>query len=422
MYRQTRNELAAPVRSGPTIGHDIRGKIQPSWWHLCKLVAGDNRVKICYFDPFSGISGDMTVGALLDAGADWVTLQRALQSLQLPASFTFEKTKRKGIAAGKFSVSHQEQKKHRHLPFIQKLIGTADLTETARKNALAVFDKLAEAESKSHDVPVDKVHFHEVGAIDSICDIVGACVALDSFGVSEVHCGRINVGSGTVETEHGTLPVPAPATTELLKDKPIYSAGPATELTTPTGAAILAALATNFGAVPPMRVLSQGFGAGDKDFPMQANVLRVLIGERPGASEATTVSMIEANIDDSTPQVLGYAMERLLSEGALDVTLAPIFMKKNRPATLLSVMATPDRAEHLAAIVFAETSTLGMRIYQAERRVLARTMAEVETRYGKIQVKHAENGNATPEFDDCRRAALEHGVPLRAVISEAIKK
>ena len=207
-----------------------------------------------------------------------------------------------------------------------------------------------------------------------------------------------------------------------MKEKPIYSAGPATELTTPTGAAILATLATSFGAVPPMRILAQGFGAGDKDFPMQANVLRVLVGERTGASEATTVSMIEANIDDSTPQVLGYAMERLLSEGALDVTLAPIFMKKNRPATLLSVMSTPERADHLAGIVFAETSTLGMRIYQAERRVLARTMTQVETRYGKIQVKHAENGNATPEFDDCRRAALEHGVPLRDVISEAVKK
>ena len=167
-------------------------------------------MKICYFDPFSGISGDMTVGALLDAGADWGGLQSALQSLQLPATFTFERTKRKGIAAGKFSVQHEEQKKHRHLPFIQKLIGAAEITDNARKNALAVFDNLAEAESKSHNVPVEKVHFHEVGAIDSICDIVGACVALDSLGVSEIHCARINVGSGTVETEHGMLPVPAP--------------------------------------------------------------------------------------------------------------------------------------------------------------------------------------------------------------------
>jgi uncharacterized protein (TIGR00299 family) protein len=378
-------------------------------------------MKICYFDAFSGISGDMTVGALLDAGADWKGLESALGSLNLEASFTFEKTKRKGIAAGKFSVTHGEQKKHRHLPHIQKIIAAAELTDKARKDSLAVFDKLAEAESKSHNVPIEKVHFHEVGAIDSICDIVGACVALDSLGISELHCSRINVGSGTVETEHGTLPVPAPATTELLKDKPIYSAGPATELTTPTGAALLSTLATGYGALPPMRILAQGFGAGDKDFPMQANVLRALIGERTGASESTTVSMIEANIDDSTPQVLGYAMERLLNEGALDVTLSPLFMKKNRPATLLSVMAAPDHVERLAAVVFAETSTLGMRIFQAERRVQARTFSEVETAYGNIRVKHAENGNATPEFDDCRRAALEHNVPLRTVIAEALK-
>ncbi len=379
-------------------------------------------VKICYFDAFSGISGDMTVGALLDAGADWNGLHAALHSLNLDAAFTFEKTKRKGMAAGKFSVSFSEQKKHRHLPHIQKIIAAGELSETARNNALAVFERLAIAESKAHDVPVEKVHFHEVGAVDSICDIVGACVALDLLGVSEVYCSRINVGSGTVETEHGTLPVPAPATTELLMGKPVYSAGPLTELTTPTGAALVSTLAKGFGAMPPLKVLAQGYGAGDKDFPMQANVLRALIGESGSATESTTVSVIEANIDDSTPQVLGYAMERLLSEGALDVTLSPLLMKKNRPATLLSVICTPEQAENLAAIVFAETSTLGMRIHQAERRVLARTISEVETPYGRIHVKHAENGNQTAEFDDCRRAALEHHVPLRTVISAAVKK
>ncbi len=378
-------------------------------------------MKICYLDAFSGISGDMTVGALLDAGADWHGLQQALASLNLEASFSFERTKRKGIAAGKFSVSHGEQKKHRHLPHIQKIIGAADLTDKARANALAVFDRLAQAESKSHNVPLEKVHFHEVGAIDSICDIVGACVALDSLSVAELYCSRINVGSGTVETEHGTLPVPAPATTELLKDKPIYAAGPATELTTPTGAALLSTLAVGFGALPAMRVISQGFGAGDKEFPMQANVLRALVGEKTGASEATTVNVIEANIDDSTPQVLGYAMERLLEEGALDVTLSPLYMKKNRPGTLLSVIATVDQVERLAAVISAETSTLGMRIFQAERRVQVRQFSEVETTYGKIRLKHAENGMATPEFDDCRRAALEHKVPLRTVIAEALK-
>ncbi len=194
-------------------------------------------------------------------------------------------------------------------------------------------------------MPLEKVHFHEVGAVDSICDIAGACVALDLLGVTEVYSSRINVGSGTVQTQHGILPVPTPATAELLKNRPIYSAGPEAELTTPTGAAILATLASEFGNLPATRVLAQGFGAGDKDFPMQANVLRALIGERTRASESVSVTVLEANIDDSTPQVLGYAMERLLEAGALDVTLTPIFMKKNRPGTLLSVVAAPELAE-----------------------------------------------------------------------------
>jgi pyridinium-3,5-bisthiocarboxylic acid mononucleotide nickel chelatase len=280
-------------------------------------------MKICYFDAFSGISGDMTVGALVDAGAGWDALEAALHSLNLAATVRVEKTKRKGIVASKFSVDFTEQKKHRHLPQIEKIIFAGELSARARQNALAVFRKLGEAEAKSHDVPLEKVHFHEVGAIDSICDIVGACVALDLLGVEEVRSSRINVGSGTVRTEHGILPVPTPATVELLKDRPVYSAGPETELTTPTGAALVSTLSSGFGPLPALRVLSQGFGAGDKDFPMQANVLRVLIGERTHAPESTSVTVLEANIDDSTPQILGYAMERLFEAGALDFTQTP---------------------------------------------------------------------------------------------------
>jgi len=374
---------------------------------------------LCYFDAFSGISGDMTVGALLDAGADWPTVESALQSLNLDATFRLYKTKRKGIAASKFCVDFTEQKKHRHLPHIEKIIQAGHLSTKAKTNALAVFQRLGEAESQTHDVPIEKVHFHEVGAVDSICDIVGACVALDSLSASEIHCSRINVGGGTVETEHGTLPVPAPATSLLLKDHPIYSAGPQTELTTPTGAALVTTLATHFGALPAIQLKAQGFGAGDKDFPGQANVLRVLIGERTNAVEATSVSILEANIDDSSPQVLGYAMERLLAAGALDVTLTPIYMKKNRAATMLSVIASPELTEQLAAVLFAETSTLGLRITQAERRVLARQMAEVETSFGKVRIKYNEHGSFAPEYEDCRQAAPAKGVPLRAVIGEA---
>ena len=376
-------------------------------------------MKICYFDAFSGISGDMTVGALLDAGADWRALETALASLNLGATCRVEKTKRKGIAASKFTVTHQEQKKHRHLPHIEKIIAAGEIPAKARDNALAVFRRLGEAEAETHGVPIEKVHFHEVGAIDSICDIVGACVALDSLGVEEIYCSQVNVGSGTVETEHGTLPIPAPATARLLKDRPIYSAGPQTELTTPTGAALITTLAQGFGALPSVRMLAQGFGAGDKDFPMQANVLRVLVGEKTSAAEATSVTILEANIDDSTPQVLGYAMERLFAEGALDVTLTPVFMKKNRPATLISVIAAPETVEELAAVLFAETSTLGLRMISAERRVLAREIAEVETSFGKIRVKYNERGGVTPEYEDCRRVAAEKGVPLRVVIGEA---
>ncbi len=376
-------------------------------------------MKLCYFDAFSGISGDMTVGALLDAGASWDGLQTALHSLNLGASFRLEKTKRHGISASKFSVDAPAEKKHRHLPHIEKIIEAGALSDRSRGNALAVFRRLGEAEAQSHAVPIEKVHFHEVGAIDSICDIVGACVALDLLGIDAVYSSRINVGSGTVHTEHGLLPVPAPATTTLLLNRPVYSSGPETELTTPTGAALVSTLAKDFGKLPPIRLLAQGFGAGDKDFPMQANVLRVLIGEQTSAVESTTISVLEANIDDSTPQVLGYAMERLLKAGALDVTLTPVQMKKNRPGSQLSVICGPGHVDTLSQILFAETSTLGIRIFDAQRRVLARNVEEVETEHGRIRVKFTDGGSFAPEYDDCRRIAEDHQVPLREVISQA---
>lgn len=378
-------------------------------------------MKVCYFDAFSGISGDMTVGALLDAGADWNGVRSALESLELGASFRLERTKRKGIAAAKFSVDFAEQKKHRHLPHIEKIIIAAKLSERAQKDALNVFRRLGEAEAKSHDVPIEKVHFHEVGAVDSICDIVGACVALDLLGIEELHSSKLNVGSGTVNTEHGVLPVPAPATAELLRDKPVYAAGPEVELTTPTGAALVSTLAAGFGPVPSMRLMSQGFGAGDKDFPSQANVLRVLIGERTQASEATTVRVLEANIDDSTPQMLGFAMERLFEAGALDVTLTPVFMKKQRAATQISVIARPENTGTLSSILFAETTTLGIRILEAQRCVLGRQFEEIATSYGTVRVKRSDGGAVAPEYDDCRKLALEHRVPLRAIMTEVFR-
>jgi pyridinium-3,5-bisthiocarboxylic acid mononucleotide nickel chelatase len=375
-------------------------------------------MKICYFDAFSGISGDMTVGALLDAGASWQGLQSALGSLNLGATYAVERTKRRGIAASKFQVRGGEQKAHRHLPQVEKIIASGDLTARAKEKAIAVFRRLGEAESRSHDVPLEKVHFHEVGAVDSISDIVGACVALESLGIDEVYASRINVGGGTINTEHGVLPVPAPATAELLKETPIYSAGPETELTTPTGAALLVTLAAGFGRLPAMRTTTQGFGAGDKDFTMQANVLRVLIGERSAATETAMVTVIEANIDDSTPQVLGYAMDRLFEAGALDVALTPIFMKKNRPASQLTVIANPADADALTRVVFAETSTLGVRLFEAQRRVEERRFEEVETEFGRVRMKISDAGFA-PEYEDCRELAKAKGVPIKDVLAAA---
>ncbi|HBY62707.1 MAG TPA: nickel pincer cofactor biosynthesis protein LarC [Solibacterales bacterium] len=375
-------------------------------------------MKICYFDAFAGIAGDMTIGALLDAGADREGLFAALASLNLGATFTAEKTRRRGIAATKFDVHGGETKAHRHLPHIVKIIAAGALPEAVKEAAGRIFQQLGEAEAAVHGVPIEKVHFHEVGAVDSICDIVGAAWCLHSLGVGEVRCSAVNVGSGTVNTEHGVLPVPAPATALLLRDRPVYARGPAFELTTPTGAAILAALSTCFGPPPPMTVQAIGYGAGTKDFTEHANVVRAMIGQSTAAAEATTITVIEANIDDSTPEILGWAMERLLEAGALDVTLQPVLMKKNRAATLLRVLAKPEDQESLAAVMLRETTTLGLRLYAAERRVLARRTEEVDTRWGKVRVKVSEHG-AAPEYEDCRRLAVESGAPLKEILAEA---
>ena len=376
-------------------------------------------MKICYLDAFSGISGDMTVGALIDAGADRKSLIQSLEALRTGAQFEIEKTKRRGIAASKFRVIGGDGKTHRHLKHILDIIANSGISERAKHNASAVFECLGQAEAKVHDVSIDKVHFHEVGAVDSICDIVGACVGLDLLDVGAVYSSALNVGSGTVKTEHGMLPVPAPATSELLAGKPIYARGPALELTTPTGAAIATTLAAGFGALPPMRVIASGYGAGDHDFAEHANVLRVLIGETTDAGESTTVAVLEANIDDSSPQVLGYAMERLLEAGALDVTFASIFMKKSRPGTLLSVIARPEDRETLARVIFEETSTLGLRFYSAERRVKSRHWVEIATSHGTIRMKIADDGSFAPEYDDCRKLARESGVPLKQILADA---
>jgi len=375
--------------------------------------------QICYLDAFSGLSGDMLVGALADAGADTQALTDALQSLDPLADISFQKTTRREIGATKFRVTVKEAPKHRHLSGILKMIAAAEIPDAVKSTSSAVFQKLAEAESAIHQQTLEKVHFHEVGAVDSIADIVGACLGFHLLGAERIVCSPINVGSGTVNTEHGVLPVPAPATAALLKGKPVYSRGPALELTTPTGAAVVAALAEEFGTMPAMTIRAVGYGAGDRDFREHANVLRVVMGEASGASEATSVAVIEANIDDSTPQVLAYTVERLMTAGALDASLQPLEMKKGRPGSLLRVIATPEMRERLADIIFAETSTLGLRMYVAERRVQPRQLVDVETGYGRVRVKVASDTSFAPEYEDCRALAILKQVPLRLVLAAA---
>jgi len=360
----------------------------------------------------------MLVGALADAGADRETLSRALESFAIGATIGWDRVLRGGVSAVKFRVGVNEPPKHRHLGGIVKLIRTADLPDNVKTKAEHVFRVLGEAESAVHGVDIEKVHFHEVGAVDSICDIVGVCLALELLGVEQIYCSPINVGSGTVNTEHGILPVPAPATASLLKNKPIYARGPALELTTPTGAAVVAALATDFGAMPAMRVRSIGYGAGDRDFREHANVVRVMIGETSGAAEATTVTVIEANIDDASPQVIGYAMERVLEAGALDALILPAQMKKGRPGVLLQIIAGHEKREEIVAVLFRETTTLGVRFHNAERRVQPREWVEVTTPHGVVRMKAGGEGFA-PEYEDARKIASESGIPLKQILAEA---
>jgi hypothetical protein len=392
-----------------------------------------------YLDCFAGASGDMFIGALLDCGLDFEFLKSELGKLGVEGyELSLTRVDRSGISAAKLDVhvhsdqhshdhDHHHHHSHRHLSEIKRIIASSQLPEHVKDRAQTIFQRIGEAEAKIHNIPIEKVHFHEVGAIDSIVDIVGACIALDALQIERIIASPLHLGSGTFKCAHGTYPVPGPATAELLKGVPIYSKDIEGELVTPTGAAIVSTLAESYGQMPMMRIEKTGYGAGTRDYPKFPNVLRAIIGELEEDADRTptTVTIIEANIDDLSAQVFGHLMEVVLAAGALDIFYTPVQMKKNRPGVLLTLLCKPEDRERMCEIIFRETTTLGVRHRNERREVLNREFVTVETEYGSIGIKvsRAQDGrvvNASPEFDDCRAAAEMHQAPLRDVQTAAL--
>jgi uncharacterized protein (TIGR00299 family) protein len=457
-------------------------------------------MRIAYLDCFSGISGDMFLGALVDAGVSPKLLEHAVAALDIGARLEILRVTRSGISATKVDVyangekdlprevfweqqehghphqhSHDSAHTHSHehshershsqsdhavahdhietpalhghqhgrsLTEIRKIIEKATISSTAKATAIKIFEALGQAEAEIHNTSIEQVHFHEVGAVDAMVDIVCAAVGAESLAVEEWVCSPLNVGGGTVKCAHGTLPVPAPATLKLLRDAPVYSSGPQVELVTPTGAAIVKTLSNRFAPFPAMKIEKAGYGAGTRDFPEHPNLLRLTIGETrptdgPSTSPSTsasaspstlndTITVLEANLDDLSPQVLAYAMERLLAEGALDVFSVPVQMKKSRPGALLTVLAKLEDANRLTKTIFAETTTLGVRRREEQRQTLSRRWETVDTTWGPVRIKIANmNGtvsNYAPEYEDCRTLAEAQHVPLRTIMQEAIQQ
>lgn len=450
-------------------------------------------MKIAYLDCFSGISGDMLLGALVDAGVPMSLLQETVRALNVGAEITASRVDRNGISATKVDVvidgvkdaprdeaahahehthsdgtthshshahvhdhlhghdhlhepSHVHEHEHKHaeehshshdnghshehrgLKEIREIINRGEIATAAKKRALQAFQLLGEAEAKIHNKDVENIHFHEVGSVDAIVDIVCGAVAAEYLKIDQWVCSPLNVGSGTVVCAHGTLPIPAPATLELLKDAPIYSGPIQKELVTPTGAAMVRTLASRFGSVPKMKISGAGYGAGSRNFSGAANVLRVTLGESM-EQELTTpqdnIMVIEANLDDMSPQVFGYVVDKLLEAGALDAFGSAVQMKKSRPGTVLTVLARTEDAQRIAQIIFEETTTIGLRMRQEMRHTLAREYETVQTAWGSVRIKVARlNGRVTnfaPEYEDCREIAADNSVPLKTVLQEAVK-
>ena len=435
------------------------------------LVVHGSGMRVAYLDCFSGISGDMFLGALVDAGVPARLLEETAGALNIGARLEISCVNRGGIRATKVDVyscgekdlpreEYWEQRRHapepkghshkrevqllehnyaiaetfhphepeRGLEEIREIIRRTAISESAKNTAIAIFEALGEAEAKIHSTSIEEVHFHEVGAVDAMVDVVCAAVGREALGIDEIVCSPLNVGGGTVTCAHGTFPVPAPATIELLKGAPVYSSGIQAELVTPTGAAIVKTLVKQFGAFPQMKIEKIGYGAGTRELTEQANVVRLTVGEAQTISSIAqeTITVLEANLDDLNPQIFGYVMDRLLEEGALDALGMPVQMKKNRPGMLLTVLCKPEDAPRLSSLIFSETTTLGVRQREERRQALAREWVSVTTRWGEVRIKVASmNGTVTnyaPEYEDCRRIASERHVALKTVMQEAIAR
>jgi uncharacterized protein (TIGR00299 family) protein len=427
-------------------------------------------VKVLYFDCFNGAAGDMILGALIDAGIPLEAVTRALGSLAIEGyEISADRVLRAGVSATKFrlveraaagavahrhdaggqaaghDLHHDHGHPHRHahdhgphshgapghahhahrtLPEIHRLIDGSALSDSGRARARKLFDRLAEAEAAIHDMPVSDVHLHEVGALDSIVDIVGCVFALEAMSADRIVVSPMNVGGGMVQSAHGLIPVPAPATLRLLGEAPVYSSGVQAELLTPTGALVLSDYADAFGAMPPMRVAGVGYGAGDRDLPGTPNVVRVVVGEADDAQAATRVAVVACEVDDMNPQILGALMDRLYAAGALEVFYTPVHMKKNRPGTLVTLVARPEDREALTALLFRETTTIGVRYQEVQRECLERHTVRIDTPLGAVRFKvarrHGRVLNAQPEFDDLVALAAANDRPVKEVQAAAL--
>jgi len=383
-------------------------------------------MKTLYFDCFAGASGDMILGAMVAAGVDPNFLREQLSLLPVSGfNVEFETVNRSGLSATYARVETAHEHKHRHLSDIKQIIEGSGLPDTVKQRAVQIFTRLAEAEARVHNEPVDQVHFHEVGALDAIVDVVGAAICFEALKIERFVSSPLHVGSGMVKMAHGQFPIPPPAVTELLKGVPFYATEIKGELLTPTGAAIITTVCSEYGPIPEMKTDATGYGAGTREYPDFPNVLRVLLGE---TEERTATDerlwMLETNLDDASPQIIGHCMDRVLELGALDCFFTPVQMKKNRPGVLLSVLCGREEKEAVMKLLFTETTTLGVRSYEVTRRALQRSVVRVETQYGPIDVKVAHlDGrvvNEMPEFEQCRQAATKANVPLK-IVEEAAR-